>query len=132
MTPSIQRQRGEGKIGCIVTLLVFSLILAASFKLVPVYWNNNEFKSAAKDIASRASVMAPPAIELQIKAKAKELNIPEALAPGAISIAKIGDGTQGDCKVTLRYSQKIDFYGLLEYNLETDTVLSTPYLNAAN
>jgi len=130
MTPSIQRQRGEGKIGCIVSLLVLSIAIAVGVKAGPVYWSNNELKETAKDLASRASVINLAAIELQIKAKARELNVPEALVPGAISVRKSGDGIQGTCTVTLRYTRKIDFYGVTEYAMVMDEVVSVPYINA--
>ena len=130
MTPSMQRQRGEGKIGCIVILLILALTGAVAFKVVPIYWNNNELKESAKDIASRASVVTIPNIEAQVKAKARELDIKEASAPGAISVRKEGDYASGTCYVTFRYSQKIDFYGLTDYTLETHTVISSPYINA--
>lgn len=123
-------QRGEGKVGCIVTLFIVLLGIAVGLKAVPVLWTNNELKDAAKDMASRASIMTPAAIELQLRAKAKELGIPEAAASGAMSARKSGDQLQGNCAITLRYSQKIDFYGITTYTLTTDETVSAPYINA--
>jgi len=129
MNPRILRQRGEGKVGCFVSLFVLFLAVAVAYKALPVFWNNSQFKDSAKELASRASVLSVAAIETQLKAKALELEIPQAAAPGAISIQKSGDGTSGTCTVKLRYSQKIDFYGITDYKLETDESISTPYLN---
>ena len=132
-TPSSQnqaRQRGEGKLGCIVSLLVLLVLVGIGIKAVPVYWSNNELKDAAKDLASRASVQSVPLIEQQLRAKAKELEIPEALAAGAIVITKSGDNSQGNCTVRLHYSRKIDFFGITSYTLETEDSVSSPYLDA--
>jgi hypothetical protein len=131
MNTHIRRQRGEGKVGCVVTLFVLAIAIAAAAKAVPVYWNNSQLKDAAKDLASRASVMSVPLLETQLKNKAKELEIPEALAPGAISIRKSGDTNQGNCSVTLKYSQKIDFYGIAEYVVVTDVTVTSPYIFAS-
>jgi hypothetical protein len=130
MNLSRRNQRGEGKVGCIVSLLVFLLLIAAGIKIIPVLWNNNELKDAAKDMASRASVMAPAAIELQLRSKARELGIGEAVTAGAISARKSGDANQGTCTVTLKYKQKVDFYGVYTYDLEIDTSVASPYINA--
>jgi len=130
MNLSRRNQRGEGKVGCIVSLLIFLVILAAGVKAVPVMWSNSELKDSAKDMASRASIMTPAAIELQLRAKARELEIGEAVAAGAISARKSGDNNQGTCTVTLRYKRKIEFYGVYTYDLETDTSVTSPYINA--
>lgn len=129
MNPRILRQRGEGKVGCFVSLFVLLAAVAVIYKAFPVYWNNSQFKDAAKELASRASVMSVAAIETQLKAKALELEIPQAAAPGAISVQKSGDSNSGNCIVKLRYSQKIDFYGITDYKLDTEESISTPYIN---
>lgn len=136
MAPSINtsrsliKQRGEGKLGCIVSLLVLLLLVGVGIKAIPVYWSNNELKDAAKDLASRASVQPEALIEQQLRAKAKELEIPEALAAGAIVITKSGDKSQGTCTVRLHYSRKIDFFGVTSYTLDTEDSVSSPYLDA--
>jgi hypothetical protein len=128
MTPSHHRERGEGKIGCIVTLLVFVVIIGTAFKAVPVYWADNELKDAAKDIASRASVLEPPAIELQLRTKARDLGIGEAVIPGAIRVSKSGTYQQGTCTVQIRYKRIIDLYGVYKWTVEVDAAVSSPYL----
>jgi len=122
------RQRGEGKVGCIVSLLVLIVCAAAGYKVVPIYWSDNELKDAAKDLASRASVSPVESIELQIKKKAKELEIAEALAPGAMRASKRGDGQQGICTIQLKYERKIDLYGVYTWVVKVDTEVSSPYI----
>ncbi len=127
MIPSQSRQRGEGKVGCIVSLLVLGSLTAAAFKAVPIYWSDNELKDAAKDIASRASVIPTEAIVLQLRTKARDLAIGEAMAPSAIRATKSGTG-QGTCTITLNYSRKIDLYGVYTWVVTVDTSISAPYL----
>ena len=129
MTPFHRSQRGEGKIGCIVSLMVLAILTGVAFKAVPVYWSDNELKDAAKDIASRASVIPVAAIELQLRAKARDLEIGEAIVPGAIKATKSGDGSQGTCTISLRYKRKIDLYGVYTWVVEVDTAMSAPYLS---
>ena len=129
MTPFHRSQRGEGKIGCIVSLMVLAILTGVAFNAVPVYWSDNELKDAAKDIASRASVIPVAAIELQLRAKARDLEIGEAIVPGAIKATKSGDGSQGTCTISLRYKRKIDLYGVYTWVVEVDTAMSAPYLS---
>lgn len=123
------RQRGEGKIGCILSMLVLISLAAVAVKAVPVYWSNNELKDAAEDMASRASVIPTENIELQLRSKARELAIPEAFAKGAITASKRGDGQQGTCVIRLRYKRVIDLYGMYTWTVVTDTEASAPYLS---
>jgi hypothetical protein len=134
MTPFHHRerahcQRGEGKIGCMVSLVVLVTLTAAAFKAVPVYWSDNELKDAAKDFASRASVLKEEAIELQLRAKARDLEIGEAMVPGAIKVSKSGDGTQGTCNIKIKYKRIIDFYSIYKWPVEVNTTVSAPYLS---
>jgi hypothetical protein len=129
MTPFQRRQRGEGKIGCIVSLVVLVTLTATAFKAVPIYWSDNELKDAAKDIASRASVLPVEAIELQLRAKARDLGIGEAITPGAIKASKYGGASQGTCTVVINYKRKIDFYGIHQWTVIANTSISAPYMS---
>jgi hypothetical protein len=128
MTSFHRRQHGEGKIGCVVSFTILALLVATAFKAVPVYWSDNELKDAAKDIASRASVITTGAIELQLRAKARDLEIGEALVPGAIKATKSGEGA-GTCTIKLNYKRIIDLYGVYQWVVEVKTDISSPYLS---
>ncbi len=128
MIPSTRHQRGEGKIGCIVSLAVFVIAGAAAIKAVPVLWGDNELESTAKDFATRAGQMSVPQIEVQIKTKARELEIPEALAPGAIKVTTTGPG-DGTCHVYLTYTRKVDFYGVYQWSKVVKSDVSSQYMN---
>lgn len=128
MHPS-RSQRGEGKIGCIISLLVLAVLVAVAYKAVPVYYAQNEFQTAVENISTRAGILPLPTIEAQIRDKAKELGIMEALDPGAITVTKSGDPSRGTCTVRLHYTRKIDFYGVYTYAYVTDSTRNTPFMD---
>ncbi|MDP2876119.1 MAG: hypothetical protein Q8O00_08050 [Holophaga sp.] len=123
-------QRGEGKVGCIVSLLVLAILGAVGIKAIPVLYSNNELSSAVDDVAARAGILPQATIELQLRQKIKELDIPEALAPGAVVVKKSGDAMAGTCTVHVNYTRKIDFFGLYTYPLTTNTTKSIPFVDA--
>ena len=123
-----RHQRGEGKVGCVVSLLLLVGLTATAFKAVPIYWSDNELKDAAKDFASRASVLQVEAIELQLRAKARDLGIGEAIVPGAIKASKSGD-SQGTCTIVINYKRKIDLFGVYQWVVDAHSTVSAPYLS---
>jgi hypothetical protein len=123
----MRRQRGEGKFGCIVSLLVVGVLGAAAYKAVPVYYGDSELKDACGFIASGAASKPVEIIEREVKEKAKELMVVEALTQkGAIRVTKTSGGEAGTCTITLHYSRVIDFYGVYQWTLTTDSRTSKP------
>ena len=134
MTSSFRsRQAGEGKIGCFVTLAVLVIMVAAGIKALPVFYSNNELKTACEnDIAPMASRATEDEVAAQVRAKAKELEITEALQPGAISVHIIqsGSDTPGNVHIGLKYEREVDFYGVYSYKFVTDEAIDrTVYTN---
>jgi hypothetical protein len=125
----MRRQRGEGKIGCIVSFLVLGALGGAAYKAVPVYYGNSELADACDSIASEASRKPLETIEREVKDKARDLGVREALTDkNAIRVSKSGSGENGMCTITLRYKRIIDFYGVYTWTLETDKRISKPIL----
>ncbi len=124
------RQRGEGKLGCIVSLLIFVTLVAAAWQLIPVYYSNNGLVNGCESVAARAVTLSQDNIQLQIRDKARELGIQEAMEPGAIVVTKVGGTESGTCTVKLNYTRKVDFYGVYSYDLKTEKTLVIPYLDA--
>jgi hypothetical protein len=123
----MRQQRGEGKIGCIVSLLVMGVLVAAAVKAVPVYYGDSELVDACDFIASGASKKPLETIEREVKDRAKELGVIEALTDkGAIRATKSGGGETGLCTITLRYKRVIDFYGVYKYTRVVDKRISKP------
>ncbi|MCL1908312.1 MAG: hypothetical protein FWG12_02970 [Holophagaceae bacterium] len=130
-TPSFQKQRGDGKIGFIVTLLLAAVLVAAGIKAIPAYLSNNKFISAVEEIAGRASNVTEGDIRAQILAKAKELKIAEAQEPGAIAVARTNpasESTQGMCTVRVRYTRNINMYGVTSIKLGVDKEIAKPFM----
>jgi hypothetical protein len=123
----MQHQRGEGKIGCIVSLLVLGVVGAAAYKVVPVYYGNSELIDACDFIASDAGRRPLEIIDREIRAKAKELGVFEVLTDkSAIRVTKTGGESGGTCTIVLRYRRVIDFYGVYKWTLETDKRITKP------
>lgn len=123
----MRHQRGEGKVGCLISLLVFGTLAAAGYKAIPVYYSNSELVDACDFIASGAARKPVETIEREVKDKARELGIPEVLSDkNAIRVTKTGAGETGTCTITLRYKRVIDFYGTYQWTLVTDKRISKP------
>ena|ERR1035438_7161913 len=123
----MQHQRGEGKTGCIVSMLVLGVLGAAAYKVVPVYYGNSELIDACDFIASDAGKRPLEIIDREIRAKAKELGVFEVLTDkNAIRVTKSGGENAGTCTITLRYKRTIDFYGVYKWTIETDKRISKP------
>ncbi len=125
----MRHQRGEGKIGCFVSLLVLGVLGAAAYRAVPVYYGNSELVDACDFIASGASRKPIELVEKEVKDKARELGVFEALTDkNAIHVSKSGNGETGFCTITLRYKRTIDFYGAYQWTLLTDKRISKPIM----
>ncbi len=123
----MRQQRGEGKIGCIISMLVLGILGAAAVKAVPVYYGNSELTDACDFIASGASKKPIETLEREVKDKARELGVIEVLTDkNAIRITKTGGGDAGTCTITLRYKRTIDFYGAYKWTLVTDKRITKP------
>ena len=127
----MHRQRGEGKVGCVVSLLVFAILVAVGLKVIPVYYANSELADGCKFIASSASRIPLELVERQAKDKAKELGMIDVLSqPNSITVSKVGGGPDapGTCTIRLRYKQTIDLYGVYQFDIVTDKTISEPIL----
>jgi len=122
-------ERGEGKIGCVVTLLVLIIVGAVALKVVPVLYANNSLVNAAEDLGSRAGIMPVAALEQQLKAKAGELEIHEAVAKGAMTFTVVGDHNAGTCIIRLKFTRKLDLYGAYTLPITLDKTISRPYMD---
>jgi hypothetical protein len=130
MVPSRTRERGEGRIGCFLTLLVLAVGVAVALKVVPVYFSNSNLMDTAEEVAGQAALYPVPALADKLRAKAAELGIPEAGADGAISISTTGGKSAGTCTVVFDYTRTVDLYGFYSVNVATHKVVARPYLDA--
>ena len=126
----MRNERGEGKIGCVVTLAVLVLCIAVGSKVLPVYYADNTLTEAAEDICAKAGILSGATVEAQLRTKAKDLEIPEALAKGALTVSTTGDKQSGSCTVKLKFTRKVDIFGAYTLPVEVDKVIMKPYLDA--
>lgn len=130
MTPRRRLQRGEGKIGCIVSLLVLILVGGVGVKLIPYAWSVEQLKDNADELASRAGLLSDETIRVQLRAKAKDLELPEALAPNAIILRRQGSTNDGYMLIELRFKRDIDLYGAYTFTWATEKRIYKPYLDS--
>lgn len=129
MLTSRPRERGEGKIGCVITLLVILLLASVATKVVPVFYANNSLTDTANDLASKAGILSASALEQQLREKAKELDIPEALAKGAMQVTVAGEKAAGTCTIHMKYTRKVDLYGAYLLTVDMDKTIMKPYMD---
>ena len=127
MTWKRSGQRGEGKIGCIVSLAVFVALGATAYKIVPYWWAVDQLVSTADELASRAGTLNADTITSQMKAKARDQEILEAMKPGAITVSISGAGDTGTCTILLRFTRDIDLFGVTKVTWTTDKRISKPW-----
>jgi hypothetical protein len=123
-------ERGEGKVGCIISLIILVIAGAAGLKIIPVYYSNNNLQDAAHRKAETAAGREAPAMVKELQQEARNLEIAEALAPGAITINKVSSKSDGpgNVQVTLRYTRKVDLYGVTQLDIPTNWTINQPIL----
>jgi len=120
-------ERGEGKIGCTLTLLVLVAAVAAALKVVPVFYTDNSLATTAEEVASQAGLYPIPALEAKVRTKAADLGITEAMEDGAIEIKTAGSREIGTCTVKLNYTRTVDFFGFYKMNIATSKTITNTY-----
>lgn len=123
-----QRQRGEGKIGCIVSLVVLLVLGAIAAKIVPYWWTADQFINSADELASRVGVIGKESVIAQLRVKASELELFEATKPGAVTVnVSSTDGQTGMCAIDIRFQRELDFYGITKYTWVTEKQIRKPW-----
>lgn len=130
MSKSHYAERGEGKIGCVFTLLILVSLVAAGLKIVPVFYSNSSLEDAAKEAAGQAALYTIPALEAKLRSQAADMGIPEAGAKGAVKVTISGDRNAGMCTISLNYTRVVDLYGVYTLEIPTHKVITLPYLDA--
>ncbi len=128
MSDRTTKQRGEGKVGCTVSLLVMAILVAIAIKVIPVYYADNQIYDIVARKAEQAAGRRAEDMEKEIRIAIRELGIPEAMAPRAITIRKTMSGDIGNVTVTMRYSHKVDLYGIAQWPFNVDKTMSHPVL----
>ena len=110
------RQRGEGKVGCTISFLVLVILSAFAIKVVPAYYADNQISDIVERKAEMAAGRKTEDMVKEIRLEIQNMGVPEAAREGAITMTKSGDSVTA----TLRYSRKVDLYGITEWPINVD------------
>jgi hypothetical protein len=126
-----RKERGEGKIGCIVSLLVLAAGIGVGLKVLPVLYSNYSLAEYAGEVAGKAGLYKIEGLQGDLRDKARELGVTEALARGAMTLSTTGNPTDGGiCTVSLKYSREVDLYGYYKFTINTDDKIARKYVDA--
>ncbi len=113
--------RGAANLGCIIWLVILSLVGYVLYKVVPVKIASSEFFDTMQEQASFGSIKDPKFIEYEILKKADELQLP--IKKENLKITKMRDSI----KVEAHYEITIDFFaGTYKYLWKFDPVVIRP------
>ena len=129
-SPERRRQRGEGKVGCVLALLFLAVATAAGAKILPYVWSVTRFRESAEELAGRAGLLTDEDILARLLARAQELEIPEALQPEAIKVQRQGNDHQGSFIIDVKFNRELDFYGAFSATWSTEKRINKPYVDA--
>ncbi len=105
------RSRGEGRLGCIMWLLLAAVGILIAVKAVPVKLNDVEFGDYIEEQAQFSGRVSGDTLRNRILKKAKELDIP--LEKKNLKVNKTTRRVEIEC----RYTITLDF-GVYEYEWE--------------
>lgn len=111
--------RGEGKLGCILWLLVAGAAVVVTVKAVPVKLADAEFTHFIEDLAERSGRATDETVRNRILNKAKELEIP--LETKNLKVEK----STSRVRIRWRYTVTLDF-GFYQYDWVFDHELDRP------
>ena len=113
--------RGEGRLGCIIWLIIVALVGYGLIKFVPVKMASARFEDFMAEEAGFASIRGVREIERNILTKAKDLQLP--ITKDNLIITK----TREKIKVEAHYEIVIDLFGgNYKYVWKFDPVVERP------
>ena len=113
--------RGAANVGCIIWLIILSLVGYVLYKVVPVKIATSEFYDTMQEQTAFGSIKDQKFIEYEILKKADELNLP--IKKENLKITK----TSNAMTVEAHYVITIDFFnGAYKYVWKFDPVVQRP------
>jgi len=119
MMPSLKTRHGQGKIGCVIWVLVLVVFFTACWKIIPVKIKTAELYDFMEEQAQRATRSTPEAVKKNVLARAKDLGLP--VEPKDVTVQRRG----GRVVITARYTIPIEFPGYT-YVIEVNHVVDRP------
>jgi len=71
-----RRERGEGRMGCLVALVLLCIVGLIAYRMIPIKVKTAELRDAVYDASKSAGQMKDKQIHGTILAKAKQLELP--------------------------------------------------------
>ena len=104
--------------------------MTLAIKIVPVYYANDQFIDAAKELAGQAGTMTQATLEQALRNKAIRFEVKEALAKGAITVTVRGEAHSGSCTIHLKYTRLVDLFGAYALPVETDKTIMKAFMDS--
>ena len=98
-------QKGEGRLGCVVGILILALACFLAYKLIPPKIQAAEMRDVVQDESRSASGRGVAAVKKAILARAEELKVP--LEESNCTVTRRGDYI----RVEIEYTVNIEFPG---------------------
>jgi hypothetical protein len=98
-------QKGEGRLGCVVGLLILVAALFVAYKLIPVKMQATDMREAVQNASRSASGKGNDTIRKEVMTRAKELGI--ALSDKDVVVTRRADFV----RVEVKYDVTVDFPG---------------------
>ncbi len=116
--------RGEGRIGCIIWLIIVALTAYGLYKFVPVKMASARFEDFISEEASFGSIRGIKEIERNILAKARDLELP--ITKDNLTITR----NKEKIRVEAHYEIVIELFGgNYKYVWKFDPVVERPLFN---
>jgi hypothetical protein len=111
-----RRERGEGRLGCLVGLILLGIAIFIAWKMIPVKVKAAQLRETVVDEAHSAGTHNDDRIRAAILAKAQEDNLP--VTEKDITIVR----ANGEISVTVTYTVPIDFPGhTYNWHIQTES-----------
>jgi uncharacterized protein YxjI len=102
---SRMNQKGEGRLGCVVGLLLLAGALFFAYKMIPVKIQASEMRDAVQDASRSASGKSQATIRKELFARSQELEVP--IEEGDIIITRRADFI----RIEVEYDVDVEFPG---------------------
>jgi hypothetical protein len=113
--------RGEGRIGCLIWIVIIGFIAYGLIKIVPVKVANSSFDDAMTEQASFGSIKSVKQMEADLLDKARDLGVP--VTKDNLTITK----TREKITIEAHYEVVIEFFGgAYKYVWKRDPLVERP------
>lgn len=121
----LKGERGEGKLGCLVVLLLLGVFVFISAKTVPVYLDKLEFEDELARVASKAGVDASETKAVEKKVLAVAASKDFDATPDDVTVVRVAKFGPSEIRIRVLYRRKVNFVGDLNYVFHFESKVSS-------